>query len=202
MLRKIGIMVMLVGGVLALGLIYADWRSTMTQVMAQKQQCVQTLESIQAQITQIKASVAKLSESDQSVKELMRTQAKRDDEQNTRLVRLQQQIEQSQASTFNQLELQTKRISAVEEKAKGWIKESLVTMKDFETELYGQGKDIEVLNSSKLPALENKISKITQQNEQLSTHLSIAPVEARMTTLEKRFEQVQEKVLDIILKQK
>ena len=202
MLRKIGIMVMLVGGVLALGLIYADWRSTMTQVMAQKQQCVQTLESIQAQITQIKASVAKLSESDQSVKELMRTQAKRDDEQNTRLVRLQQQIEQSQASTFNQLELQTKRISAVEEKAKGWIKESLVTMKDFETELYGQGKDIEVLNSSKLPALENKISKIIQQNEQLSTHLSIAPVEARMTTLEKRFEQVQEKVLDIILKQK
>lgn len=195
-------MVMLVGGVLALGLIYADWRSTMTQVMAQKQQCVQTLESIQAQITQIKASVAKLSESDQSVKELMRTQAKRDDEQNTRLVRLQQQIEQSQASTFNQLELQTKRISAVEEKAKGWIKESLVTMKDFETELYGQGKDIEVLNSSKLPALENKISKIIQQNEQLSTHLSIAPVEARMTTLEKRFEQVQEKVLDIILKQK
>lgn len=92
----------------------------------------------------------------------------------------------------------------LEGKTKDWMKESLTTMNAIETELFAQRQDLEILNVSRLPQIEEMIKKGSQETQQLRTVLqpeALRTLYDRMVRVEEKLNEMQDKVVDVILKQ-
>jgi len=119
---------------------------------------------------------------------------------------LSDEIEAVKISTTSQIKDFKHLENDQEEKTKKWIKESLMTLASFESNLGANNKDLDGLINVRLPQVDKELDALKEQQkedqvliQELKT-MNFSILEGKIKDLDKRLTDLQEKTLDVIIK--
>lgn len=204
MTKKIAGIVAVIVLILAAGWFYLDLRKLAAQIKSYDTLILSKTEEIDKQARENSRLAQNLSIASEGFKKELEALRQENAALKSKLQDIEGKFSALKDSTVMQVKDFASLTQGLEGKTKDWMKESLTTMNAIETELFAQRQEVEVLSVSRLPQLESMIKKTAQQTDSLRASVqpeSLRTLYDRMVRLEEKFNEMQDKVVDIILKQ-